>query len=92
MTPRCPCCGDVLEAQPSSRLERRLPLGARAYDLDCRDCRRFWLVVRHTPRSIRLIRMRRFVAAVRAATPARPAEAPPAIDLPDATIAAAATA
>jgi hypothetical protein len=67
LTPRCPCCGDVLEAQPRSRLDRNLPLGARGYDLDCRDCRRFWIVVRHTPRSIRLLRMRRFIAAVRAA-------------------------
>lgn len=67
LAPRCPCCGDVLEAQPRSRLDRKLPLGARGYDLDCRDCRRFWLVVEHTPRSIRLLRMKRFVAAVRAA-------------------------
>ena len=64
--PTCPCCGGVLEAQGGSRLRRRLPLDARAYDLDCRGCRRFWSVVRHTERSIHLVRMRRFVAALRA--------------------------
>lgn len=62
----CPECGDVLEARPASRIRRRLPLDASGYDLDCRRCRRFWIVVRHTARSVRLIRMRRFVAALRA--------------------------
>jgi hypothetical protein len=67
--PCCPGCRQVLEARPTTRFTRALPLGARGYDLDCRGCRRFWCVVRHTPRSIRILRMRRFVAAVRAAEP-----------------------
>jgi hypothetical protein len=69
---RCPCCpecGAVLEARPGTRLRGSLPLDATGYDLDCRDCRRFWAIVRHTPRSLRLVRMRRFIAAVRAAGP-----------------------
>jgi hypothetical protein len=64
--PRCPCCTDLLEAQPDSRLCSELPLDARAYDLNCRACRRFLCVVQHTRRSLRLVRMRRFAAAVRA--------------------------
>lgn len=64
--PHCPCCGLVLEARPGTRLARSLPLDATGYDLDCRGCRRFLPVVRHTLRSLRLVRMRRFVAAVRA--------------------------
>ncbi len=67
--PCCPFCGDVLEARPGSRLTRSLPLDVRGYDLDCRECRRFWCVARHTARSLRLVRMRRLVAAVRAAGP-----------------------
>ena len=70
----CPLCGEVLEARPGTRLTRELVLDAWGYDLDCRDCRRFWTIVIHTDRSLRLIRMRRLVAAVRAvrleATPA----------------------
>lgn len=66
LSPRCPCCGDVLEARPETRLARSLPLDATGYDLDCRDCRRFWCVARHTARSLRLVRMRRLVAAIRA--------------------------
>jgi hypothetical protein len=69
-SPCCPACGQMLEAQPTTRLLRALPLGAQGYDLDCRACRRFWCIVRHTPRSIRILRMRRFVAAVRAVEPA----------------------
>jgi hypothetical protein len=64
-TPVCPGCGAVLEARGGSRVDGRLPLGATAGDLDCRACRRFWTVVRHTERSIRLVRMRRFLAALR---------------------------
>lgn len=60
----CPLCGHLLEARRGTRCSAALPLGARGYDLDCRDCRRFWLVVQHTPRSIRILRMRRFIAAV----------------------------
>jgi hypothetical protein len=65
--PRCPCCAELLEAQPDSRLCSELPLDARGYDLNCRGCRRFFCVVQHSRRSLRLVRMRRFVAAVRAA-------------------------
>lgn len=68
-TPHCPCCGAILEARHQSRLAGKLPLDARAYDLDCRPCRRFWSIVQHTDRSLRLMRMRRFVAAVRATEP-----------------------
>jgi hypothetical protein len=67
--PDCPLCRKPLEARPSSRYGRCIVLDARGYDLDCRDCRRFWCVVRHTPRSIRLQRMRRLAAAVLAAAP-----------------------
>ena len=65
-TPLCPCCGAVLEASHQSRLSRKLPLDAVAVDLDCRGCRRFWSIVQHTERSLQLVRMRRFVAALRA--------------------------
>jgi hypothetical protein len=65
-TPLCPCCGAVLEARQESRLSRKLPLDAVAVDLDCRGCRRFWSIVQHTERSLQLVRMRRFVAALRA--------------------------
>jgi hypothetical protein len=65
-TPLCPWCGDVLEAHRESRLRGKLPLDAIAIDLDCRACRRFWSIVQHTERSLHLIRMRRFVAALRA--------------------------
>lgn len=67
--PLCPGCGAVLEASAESRISSRLPLGARAFDFDCRSCRRYWSLVQHTDRSLRLLRMRRFVAAVRAAEP-----------------------
>lgn len=53
-------------AQPRTRLARQLPLDAKGQDLDCRGCRRFWCLVQHTARSIRLLRMRRLVAAVKA--------------------------
>ena len=64
--PRCPCCGDLLAARPDTRMSRYLPLDASGYDLECRGCRRFRCIVRHTARSLRLVRMRRLVAAVRA--------------------------
>jgi hypothetical protein len=70
LAPLCPCCGEVLEAEPTSRLGRALPAGATAHDLCCRDCRRFWAIVHHSERSLRLLRMRRLVAAIRAAEPA----------------------
>ncbi|HET8656846.1 MAG TPA: hypothetical protein VFL93_15085 [Longimicrobiaceae bacterium] len=69
LPPLCPCCGEVLEAEPTSRLGRALPAGATAHDLCCRDCHRFWAVVRHSERSLRLLRMRRLVAAIRAVEP-----------------------
>lgn len=77
-TPHCPCCGEVLEARPETRLCRDLPLDATGYDLDCRGCRRFWCIVRHTQRSLRLLRMRRFAAALRA-TPGPVLETAPAM-------------
>lgn len=64
--PACPCCRAALEARPGTRLRRSLPLDATGYDLECRACRRFRLVVHHTERSLRLLRMRRLAAAVRA--------------------------
>lgn len=64
--PSCPCCGGVLEARPGTRMARYLPLDAAGYDLECRGCRRFRCMVRHTARSLRLVRMRRLAAAVRA--------------------------
>lgn len=64
--PCCPCCGELLEARPETRMARYLPLDATGFDLECRDCRRFRSVVRHTARSLRLVRMRRLAAAVRA--------------------------
>lgn len=74
--PCCPGCDAVLEAQQRSRLNRKLPLDARAYDLDCRACRRFWTIVQHSERSLRLMRMRRFVAALRAVELGRVSPAP----------------
>jgi hypothetical protein len=72
--PCCPCCGELLEARPDTRMARYLPLDATGYDLECRGCRRFRCVVRHTVRSLRLVRMRRLAAAVRAiGAPARTA-------------------
>ena len=73
--PCCPCCRTPLEAQYSSRLTAEIPLGASAYDLDCRVCRRFWSMIQHTDRSLRLVRMRRFVAALRAVE-VQPASSP----------------
>lgn len=63
-SPCCPCCGDVLEARDGTRMARYLLLDATGYDLECRGCRRFRCIVRHTARSVRLLRMRRLVAAV----------------------------
>ena len=66
---RCPCCAGTLEAHRQSRSRRKLPLDAMAVDLECRACRRFWSVIQHTERSLMLMRMRRFVAALRAVEP-----------------------
>lgn len=65
-TPLCPICGDLLEAQRGTRLSPCLVLDATAYDLACHSCLKLWCVVRHTERSLQLIRMRRLAAAVRA--------------------------
>ena len=62
--PRCPCCGEILAARRETRMGRYLPLDATGYDLECRGCRRFRSIVRHTARSLRLVRMRRLVAAI----------------------------
>lgn len=63
-TLRCPRCAGLLEARPASRLRPVIPAGASAYDLDCRACRQFLPLIEHTPRSLRLLRLRRLVAAV----------------------------
>lgn len=47
-------------------MERSLVLDAVGYDLECRGCRRYRPVIEHTERSLRLLRMRRLAAAVRA--------------------------
>lgn len=74
--PSCPCCGDCLESRTTTRMSKRLPLGSTGYDLDCRACRRFWCIVRHSARSRRLLRMRRFAAAIRAVEITAPSAAP----------------
>ncbi len=62
--PRCPDCGQGLLPRVESRKAADVVLDAVAYDLDCDECRRFVCVVLHTARSLRLLRMRRLVAAV----------------------------
>jgi Na+/proline symporter len=62
--PACPRCDGVLEAQPTTRLVTILPRGASGFDLDCRTCRRFYARIRHSPASLRSLRLRRFAAAV----------------------------
>jgi len=66
-TLRCPRCAGLLEARPASRLRAVLPAGVRGYDLDCRTCRQFLPLIQHTPQSLRVLRLRRLVAAVRRA-------------------------
>jgi len=61
---RCPACGGTLVERPNTRLAVILPGGARGLDLDCRGCRRFHARVRHTPRSLYLLRLQRLAAAV----------------------------
>jgi hypothetical protein len=65
--PCCPHCQTLLEARPTTRVARYLVLDATGYDLECQGCHRFRSIVRHTARSLRFVRMRRLVAAVRAA-------------------------
>ena len=67
--PCCPECGGELAARPETRMARYLPLDATGYDLECRPCRRFRAMVRHTVRSLKLVRMRRLAAAVAASAP-----------------------
>lgn len=63
----CPGCGELLEAEPTTRLAAVLPAGVSGFDLVCRGCRKFLARIRHTPASRRELRLRRFVAAVRRA-------------------------
>lgn len=79
-TPPCPCCDGDLMAEPQSRLSPSLILDATAYDLTCSSCQRFWCVVRETQRSLRLIRMRRLVAALKAGEPPRRSRPPSVAD------------
>jgi uncharacterized protein with PIN domain len=62
---RCPRCDGPIEAKGESRLKKQVPLDAFSFDLECGACKRYWSVVQHTERSARLLRMRRFVAALR---------------------------
>ncbi|MGH7475456.1 MAG: hypothetical protein ACRELD_04150 [Longimicrobiales bacterium] len=62
--PRCPCCNQALEAQPSTRLRAMLPPSVDGYDLECRDCRRYHPCVYETSDRVRLTRLRRFATAV----------------------------
>lgn len=63
--PVCPRCAHALVAQPESRFfSPHVILDATAHDLVCDGCRRIWCVVRHSARSLRLVRMRRLAAAV----------------------------
>ncbi|MBI4408731.1 MAG: hypothetical protein HY561_03425 [Gemmatimonadetes bacterium] len=61
---RCPCCGELLEARPNTRLRAVLPSGCGGFDLDCRPCRRFHPLILHTPRSLYLARLQRLASAV----------------------------
>lgn len=61
---RCPRCGTLLEVRSRTRLRIALPTGADGYDLECRGCRRFYPRIRHTPRSLYYLRIRRLAAAV----------------------------
>jgi hypothetical protein len=71
--PCCPLCRELLQARPVTRMTRYLVLDASGYDLECRTCRRFRSVIRHTARSLRLVRMRRLAAAVHAMGTREPA-------------------
>jgi hypothetical protein len=67
--PRCPRCAGELRPESKSRLCPSLILDARACDLTCQECRRFWCIVQETQRSLQLIRMRRLAAAIEAVEP-----------------------
>lgn len=62
--PRCPRCGAVLEARPTTRLSILLPASIRGYDLDCRGCRKFHPRVTHTERSLHVVRLRHLAGVV----------------------------
>jgi hypothetical protein len=62
--PRCPDCGEALNPRAETRKEEEVVLDAVGFDLDCEDCRRFMCVIIHSSRSLRLLRMRRLVAAI----------------------------
>jgi hypothetical protein len=68
--PCCPGCATTLEARAGSRMARWLPEGVRAFDLECRWCRRFRCVARREGAGPRLQGMRRLLAAVQSAQPA----------------------
>lgn len=62
--PACPGCGGTLSPRSASRAGQ-LILDAVGYDLECGACYRFRSIVVHTRRSLRMLRMRRLVAAVK---------------------------
>lgn len=64
-SPCCPGCGAALEERDAGPL----PLDAVGLGLECAPCRRVHVMVIHTERSLRLVRMRRLAAAVRDAAP-----------------------
>lgn len=61
---RCPRCGSALESRHRTRLSAVIPGEIEGRDLQCRGCRLFDPHVRHTERSIYLLRVRRLAAAV----------------------------
>lgn len=71
--PLCPRCGKLLEARADSRFSPPVMLDATAFDLICHQCQRLWCIIRDTPRTLRLLRMRRLAAAVQAVPAAVPA-------------------
>lgn len=76
--PPCPGCGGTLHPRAASRAGQ-LILDAVGYDLECGACYRFRSIVVHTTRSLRLLRMRRLVAAVKSVGNGR---FPPPIRIP----------
>lgn len=63
--PVCPKCSSPLETQPESHFfAPRTVLDETAHDLVCDECRRLWCVIQQTPRTRRLLGMRRLLAAV----------------------------
>ena len=63
----CPRCGSRLEVQPDTRFAAVLPRGARGFDFDCRECRRFHARVILSERSLYNLRIRRLAHAIRRA-------------------------